>query len=338
MSVRVGVIGTGAMGASHARTLTEDVGGAEVSVVTDIDLDRAGAVAGRTGARVADDAGALIAAADVDAVLVVSHDATHADLVLACIAADKPVLCEKPLALTVEDCTRIVDAEREAGRRLVSVGFSRRFDTAIVEARRQVRDGLIGTPLLVHAAHRNVSTYPGGDSAASVHSSAIHELDQIPWVLDSPIIEVSWHAPRSTTHLPRRQDPQLILLRTADGVLADVEVFVNARYGYDIRFEVIGEDGIVALAPGARTVRSAELARSATIDADFIERFGDAYRAEMKSWIGSVRSGTYDPALARAIDGLRASAVAHTIVAAIDTPGDRRAVVYPAAAAVEGSR
>lgn len=329
MTVRVGVIGTGAMGSSHARTLTDEVGSAAVSVVTDIDLVRAGEVAARTGARTAPDAAALIADPDVDAVLIASHDSTHAELVLACIAAGKPVLCEKPLALTVEDCVRIVEAERRTGRRYVSVGFSRRFDPAIVELREQVRRGAVGTPLLIHAAHRNVSTY-AGDSAASVHSTAIHELDQIPWILGSPIVEVSWNAPRSTSLLPERQDPQLILLRTADGVLSTLEIFVNAVYGYDIRFEAIGETGTVALAPGGATVGTADLTRSTRIDADFIQRFADAYRRELTGWVASVRTGIADPDLAGAVDGLRATVVAHAVVDAISDPGRARAVAYPA--------
>lgn len=321
MALRIGVVGTGVMGAAHADTLTREVGGAEVSVVTDIDLDRARATADRCGARVAEDAQALIHSDDVDAVLVVSHDSTHADLVIESIAAGKPVLCEKPLALTVEDCRRVVDAEKHAGRRLVSVGFSRRFDEATVRLRESVRSGAVGVPLLIHAAHRNVSTYPVGGSASSVHSSAIHEIDQIPWLLDSPIVEVSWHAPRSTALLPDRQDPQLILLRTADGVLSTVEVFVNATYGYEIRCEVVGERGTVSLAQPALVTTSHELARVKEIDADFRARFADAYRRELAAWVTSIRSGTYHPDLADAVDGLRASIAAHRIVDAIDLPG-----------------
>lgn len=78
----------------------------------------------------------------------------------------------------------------------------------------------------------------------------MHEFDAVPWLLDSAITEVSRHAPRPTGSLPAGQefqDPQLILLRTADGVLSTIEVFLNARYGYDVRCDIVGEQGVLAV-------------------------------------------------------------------------------------------
>ena len=99
MTVRVGIIGTGVMGADHARMLGSTTAGATVGAVFDLDRDRASAaVAGIPDARVLDDPLSLVKDADVDAVLVASSDATHEEFVLACLGAGKPVLCEKPLA------------------------------------------------------------------------------------------------------------------------------------------------------------------------------------------------------------------------------------------------
>src|SRR5919107_198686 len=99
VTVNVGVIGLGMIGQEHIRRLTHVLAGARVAAVTDVDLDRAKAVAEGPQARV------------------------HA-----CIAADKQVFCEKPLATTREACERIVDAEAAAGHRLLMVGFMRRYD------------------------------------------------------------------------------------------------------------------------------------------------------------------------------------------------------------------
>jgi myo-inositol 2-dehydrogenase / D-chiro-inositol 1-dehydrogenase len=129
MTVRVGVIGTGMIGQDHIRRITEVIPGGRVAAVTDVDLDRAGQVAaGLAGARVHPTGQDLIADPDVDAVLVTSWGATHEEYVLAAIAAGKRVFCEKPLAPTAAGALRIVEAEMAAGRRLVQVGFMRRYD------------------------------------------------------------------------------------------------------------------------------------------------------------------------------------------------------------------
>ena len=135
--MRIGVIGVGIMGADHARILHRDVPHAEVVMIADVDRDRAAAVAaGIPGAEVTDDAHEVISAGDVDAVLVASSDATHAEYVHACLDLRKPVLCEKPLAPTAAECAAIVAAEDAVvgdGLPLVSVGFMRRFDPGYVE-------------------------------------------------------------------------------------------------------------------------------------------------------------------------------------------------------------
>ena len=98
--VRVGVIGVGQMGADHVARITERIKSARVSVLTDYFRDKAEELSASVpGSRVVDTAEELIAADDVDAVLIASPGMFHKDQVLACIAADKPVLCEKPLAM-----------------------------------------------------------------------------------------------------------------------------------------------------------------------------------------------------------------------------------------------
>jgi myo-inositol 2-dehydrogenase / D-chiro-inositol 1-dehydrogenase len=131
VSMGIGVIGAGVMGADHAYTVATEVARAHLVAVCDRDPGRAKkAVAEVRGARVITDPLALISTPDVRAVIVASPDETHAEYVLACIEAGKPVLCEKPLAPTTAEGQRVVEAEQAHGRRLVQVGFMRRFDPA----------------------------------------------------------------------------------------------------------------------------------------------------------------------------------------------------------------
>ena len=313
MTLRVGVVGAGVMGADHVRTLSRSVPGAQVVQVADVELARAqAAVAEVPAARAGADPYALVADAGVDAVLVASADATHAELVLAALAAGKPVLCEKPLAPSLAECRRVGAAERQAVRRpdrpLVHVGFMRRFDPGYAELRAHLQADGCGVPLLVHCVSRGVSSAPGATTASSISGSAVHEFDVVPWLLGAPVTEVSWHAPRSAGTRPGLHDPQLLLLRTADGVLSTVEVFLDARYGYDIRCEVVGTAGTVALAEPVRTVTDAGLRRSSRYAADWRPRFADAYRLQLQAWVEAVVAGRPSP-LATAEDGLRAAEV-----------------------------
>jgi myo-inositol 2-dehydrogenase/D-chiro-inositol 1-dehydrogenase len=333
VTVRVGVIGTGIMGADHAATLHHRVAGATVTMVADLDLARAREVADALpGVRAGDDGFALIGDPAVDAVVVASADATHADLTVAAVEARKPVLCEKPLAPTLPECLRVVQAELAAvgtaGPGLVSVGFMRRFDPGYLELKAALEAGACGTPLLVHCVSRGVGSGPGSTSESSVTGSAVHELDAVPWLLDAPVVEVGWHAPRSTGAVPGLQDPQLILLRTADGALATVEVFLNARYGYDIRCEVVGDRGTVALANPARVVTDADRRRATGYPADWRPRFADAYRNELQAFIDAVTAGRPSP-LATARDGLVAGAVADAVITSMHDGGRTVAVEPP---------
>src|SRR5512141_1384553 len=158
----VGVIGTGGMGPRHALNLHRAVGNARVAAVYDLDQDRARQVAGRCGqARVSADPETLINDPHVDAVLVASPDEAHARLTLACLQAGKPILSEKPLATTVDEAVRVLEAEVSVGQRLVSVGYMRRFDPQHMAVKAAVADGALGRPLLFKGVHRN-ATVPHG--------------------------------------------------------------------------------------------------------------------------------------------------------------------------------
>ena len=321
VTVRVGVVGTGNMGADHIRTLQRAVAGAQVSVVADYDRAVAETVGAEVGARVADDGHALIADADVDAVIIASHDSTHHQYAMATIAAGKPTLCEKPLAPTLAACEEIVAAEAAAGGGLLSLGFMRRFDPAHTELRAAIDADVVGPVLRITAASRNVVSYPDTTSESIITNSVIHELDAIPWLLGSPVVEVAWLAGRATSKVPAGvADPQLTLLRTADGVLASVDMYVNAEYGYDLRCEVLGERGTLSLTDPARLTVDLGRRHSTSYPLDWRPRFADAYRLELQAWVTALATGTPSP-LATAADGLAASRVADAVITSMHTGG-----------------
>ena len=150
MTVRIGLIGAGVMGADHARTIASGVGGAELTAVYDKDIDRARSAARSCGeTRVAETADELIADPKIDAVLVPSPDETHASLAVACIGAGKPALVEKPLASTLDECRAVISAEMKGGRRLIQVGFMRRFDPGYLAMKEALAQNRLGGAALL---------------------------------------------------------------------------------------------------------------------------------------------------------------------------------------------
>jgi myo-inositol 2-dehydrogenase/D-chiro-inositol 1-dehydrogenase len=296
MTVRVGVIGVGMIGQDHVRRLTHVLSGAQVVAVTDADPARAQVVAdGLHGVRVHATGQELIRADDVDAVLVASWGATHEEYVLASIEARKPVFCEKPLATTEEACQRILDAEVASGRRLVMVGFMRRYDASYQAVKAAVDEGAIGTPLLMHCAHRNPSVPPYGfTTEMMITDSAIHEIDLVRWMFGEEVAATTVLKPRrSSKGSDDLHDPLVVLLEMASGVLVDVELSLNIGYGYDIRGEVVGENGTAALAETAAAVVKGGGRFAGRVPADWRERFIRAYDVELQDWIDAVAVGGF---------------------------------------------
>ncbi len=326
MTVRVGVIGVGMIGQDHIRRLTQVLSGGAVVAVADVDAARAERVAaGLPGAKLHQTGQDLISDGDVDAVVVTSWGPTHESYVLASIEAGKPVFCEKPLATTKEACLRIVDAEVASGQRLVQVGFMRRYDAAYQALKAALGDGGIGTPLLMHCAHRNPSVPPYGfTTEMMISDSAVHEIDLVRWLFDEEVVATNIFKPRRSSKASTDlHDPLTVLLEMASGVLVDVEVFVNATYGYDIRGEVVGESGTVALGEVDDAVVRLGGQRSGRVPADWRERFSRTFDAELQDWLAAVAAGTSTGP--SSWDGYAATVVAESCLEALRT-GNRATV------------
>lgn len=294
MTLRLGVIGTGAIGQDHIHRITNNLSGATIVAVTDVNAEQAYAVvkAENIDAKVYETGHEVIDASNVDAILVTSWGPSHAEFVLASIAAGKPVFCEKPLATTADDCRKIVEAETSYGKRLVQVGFMRRYDQGYRALKKVIDDGNIGETLMLHCAHRNPSvpdTYTG-DMALT--DSFVHEIDVLRWLLNDDYISAQVILPRRTRHADKNlQDPHFILLETTKGIRIDVEVFVNCQYGYDIQCQVVGETGTANLPEPLSVLMRSEAKRSTEILTDWKKRFIDSYDVELQEWIDSTIKG-----------------------------------------------
>jgi myo-inositol 2-dehydrogenase / D-chiro-inositol 1-dehydrogenase len=308
MTIKIGLIGAGVMGTDHARILSKAVAGAALVAVSDPDAERCRKIVEMCGtARTCADPLDLIQDKNVDAVLVASPDATHGTLVLACLDVGKPVLCEKPLAPSIDECLKVIERESALGKRLITVGYMRRFDPGYVEMKRRLEDGELGAALIMHCIHRNVASPSFMTGPMLITNSAVHEFDIARFVLGREVRRITVVTPRKTG-LSTMQDPQILLLEMDDGVVVNAEVFINAQYGYDVRAELVCEKGTIALrAPHDVTVKHAA-EEGFAFPSDWRPRFAHAYRAELQAWAASLRTGV--PAGATAWDGYVATAVA----------------------------
>ena len=325
--IPVGVVGTGGMGGMHAHCLHRKVAGARVAAVSDVDAERAGTVAEECGgAAVFGDAVEMIRDEGVEAVVVASPDPTHAELVLECLRLGKPVLCEKPLATSPEEALGIVEAEVEAGRKLVQVGFMRRYDPQHVEVKNVALSGAIGRPVLFKGWHRNLRMPPGADSAWVVINAAIHDLDSARWMLDAEVKEVFVRGLNTTGSGEGEFDLQLIQLTFADGRLATIEVNVDARFGYEVGVEVVGARGTAHTAPPSGAVVRLDRSFSQRVDEDWLGRFEPAYTIELQEWVGSIADRR--PPTPDSWDGYASLVVAGACIASIRS-GNPEVVAVP---------
>ncbi len=293
MVLAIGIIGLGAMGSDHVKRVATRINGAKLAGVCDLKQDLAEKYAKEYGAKVYRTGIELIDSPDIDAVMVVTrpHE-THEQFVLHAIEVGKYVFCEKPLTLSAAGCQKIVDAEVKGGKRLVQVGFMRRYDPGYIEMKQLLDSHKYGEPLLIHATHRNKSVDETYDTSMSIIETAIHEADVLHWLLGEDYES-------GTTFLPKKQtkythsklhDPQVITLDTKSGTHIDLEVFVNDQIGYDINCSVVCEDGIINLRTPFVTSLKTNMHEETHIPEEFTERFKTAYDHEIQHWVNDVAS------------------------------------------------
>jgi predicted dehydrogenase len=249
--VRFGIIGAGEVGALRARAIAR-IPAVTLAAVADRDPARASAVADRHGCTRYEDADALLADPAVEAVIVSTPPALHREHVLAALASGRPVLCEKPLAPTVEDCRPMVEEAERLGLALAT-GFNIRRFPAFDLAHRTLVEGRIGDLDFVRAYHG----HQGGaefthESVHDVRSSGggtlmdngIHLLDLTRWFLGD-VAEVKGYRRQSLWRFAGCEDNGFALLRNREGKVAMLQSSWTEWRGYGFFLEAYGTRGFV---------------------------------------------------------------------------------------------
>ena len=297
--VKFAVLGCGRIGRMHALNLARHPR-AELTYVYDVAGDAAAATAQATGAREAGDVEAILAAREVEAVLIASSTDTHLDLLVRAVEAGKAVLCEKPIDLDLAK----VDAtwERIKGRDpIVMVGFNRRFDPSFKALRERIRGGEIGKLEQVIITSRD----PGPPPVAYIRVSgglfrdmAIHDFDMARYLMGdiAAVQAIGANLVDPAIEETGDIDAAMITLVAKSGAICQISNSRRSAYGYDQRVEAFGERGM--LQAGNQRPTTLSFWGAAATDAKdpvlnfFIERYTPAYNAEIGHFVDCVERGT----------------------------------------------
>lgn len=348
-AIRTAVIGVGPMGRFHAVSVAERVPGLVLAAIADPDLPTATRLAERLGVRkVTDDPATVFADPEIDAVVIASPPRWHPDQMRAASAAGKAVFCEKPGALTLSELDQTLAVLDAAGTPL-QFGFNRRYAADFADAHRGL--STIGTPQLLRSLTRDPAPLiPETIKPSAIFiETLIHDFDMLNWC-NQGAQAVGVYAVADALVRPDRAadgllDTAVVTIRYDSGALATAEASLQTSYGYDVRLEVFGPDGMVLAGgspwPGTRRYGPAGVtARTAQRN---VELFHDAYVAELTDFRDMVRAWRAGldprglvatrPAMAGGADARRAFAIAQaaiesttsgTAVAVPDTPPGQR--------------
>lgn len=312
--LRIGVLGCGRIGQVHARSLMR-LDGVKLVAVADAFASSAEALAAKTGAEVRDTA-AILASADIDAVILCTPTDTHYDLIHAAARAGKAIFCEKPVDMSadrIRDCIKVVEDHNVP----FLTAFNRRFDPNFANVQARIRAGEIGEVEIVTILSRDPAPPPVSyikSSGGIFRDMMIHDFDMARFLLgEEPVQVFAVGAALVDPAIGEAGDVDTaaVTLTTASGKICTISNSRRASYGYDQRIEVHGSKGMLR----AENIleNSVEVAtdagfRRAPAQNFFLERYESAYLSEMASFVKAVASGV-SPAPS-ITDGLRAQLIA----------------------------
>src|SRR5215213_4236323 len=290
----------GGIGSFHTESLARRVADAELAAVADPAEETAERVASSLGSAYATpDPADVMEDSSIEAVVIAAPASTHADLIEAATGAGKAVFCEKPMALTLNDADRAIEAASAAGVPL-QVGFNRRFAPDFRATYDLVVSGGLGKPQLLRSLTRD----PGLEDPSIVKpwtiflETLIHDFDTLRW-LNPGAKAVEVYAVSDALVRPDWKDRGLldtavVLVRFDNGAMATAEASFQAVYGYDVRGEVFGSAGMV-MAGDVRLMSTTFYSEKGVVH-DTVRRnvdlFHDAYTGELAHFVDCVRNGT----------------------------------------------
>ncbi|MGO1402973.1 MAG: inositol 2-dehydrogenase [Flaviflexus sp.] len=295
--IKIGIIGAGRIAQVHARSVSAH-SNATLSVVSDPVEQAASALARANGARWTLSADDLIADPEVDAVIICSPTPFHAEQVLACAKAGKPVLCEKPIAMDMDTVDQL-EKDLEGLNPTVMMGFNRRFDPSFAKIHSLAEEGAAGKIEQVTIISRDPAAPPVEYIATSggiFKDMTIHDFDTARFFLGDI---------KTVVAIGQNLDPALkdtgdfdgavITLTNAEGATATITNSRHCASGYDQRLEVFGDRATL----NADNIRptTVRISNGTVTDGQdpyldfFLARYEAAYSVELDEFLSAIDEG-----------------------------------------------
>jgi scyllo-inositol 2-dehydrogenase (NAD+) len=301
----IGVIGLGRMGRVYAYHTARQIEGATLVAAADPSQAALSEFSAQVpGVQVHSDYHDLLNDPHIQGVIVASPTSTHPEVVIAAAQAGKAIFCEKPLALTLSATDEVAAVVQKTGVPL-QVGFMRHFDVGYVDAKRKIDAGLIGQPVSIRSIGRDpyrtsLEFANPAISGGLIVDMAIHDLDSIRWLMGDEVQRV--YTEVASLVYPELLDVgdvdnAMITLRFEHGGLGNVEVSRTAIYGYDIRCEVVGAEGTIAIGYLRETPVLVMNKAGVTHDVvpHFPQRFGKAYTTQIEAFVECLQNDAPPP-------------------------------------------
>jgi len=325
--INVGIIGTGVMGAGHARFIKQHVPDATVVGLSDVDPNKISKLSDELGTVLFSTANPeeLMNDLRVNAVIIASPDPLHVEHLRLAISSGKQILCEKPIATTIEDAQMIASEirkyESQVVKKMINFGFMRRFDPCYQEVRRLIATGDFGAPTFFRTVTRNVSS-TGATSTGLFTNIAIHDFDIYRWLFNDEWESIkSFYPKRSSLSPEGLNDPLIIIGRLKSGITMVGDIVAFNNYGFDCRVEVICEKGTIQIGTHGDVITQVNGFGGATkggkMAENWMTRFEPSYIEELKAWVEEVKTGVINTDLATVEDALVANEVCALGIASI---------------------
>ncbi|MEV0602360.1 Gfo/Idh/MocA family oxidoreductase [Streptomyces sp. NPDC050315] len=326
-TLQLATIGAGRIGSNHAEIVARHVPGATLAAISDPVPGAAERLATALDVPLATtDVAEVLDRADIDGVLITAPARAHTDLVVAAATAGKHVFVEKPMAVTLEDADLAIAAAEEAGI-VLQVGFNRRFAPGFAAARAAIDERKVGAPQLLRSLTRDPGPFTADPSRIPQWTifleTLIHDFDTVCW-LNPGATPVRVHATADALVRPDAKadghlDTAVVTIRFDNGAIATTEASFSALYGYDVRAEVFGSEGMVTAGNGRRTDMTYYGADG--IQADTARRDTEllraAYTAELRAFTDAICNQSPVPVTGH--DARRALSIALAAIRSIKT-------------------
>jgi scyllo-inositol 2-dehydrogenase (NAD+) len=302
--LNVGLIGLGRLGNLYARYFLGRISRANLQAIAEPREGVAESFAAENGVpRWYTDYRDMLAAKEIDAVLIVTPTNTHRDIAIEATQAGKAIFCEKPLSLSIEESLDVKQAIDRSGV-YFQMGFMRRFDRGYAAARQKIVDGVVGTPVLVKSSARDpfrpsLEYLNPKNSGGLIIDCGIHDIDVARWLMGE--IDQVYSIGGVLAYPEMKEiddiDNAVVTLRFASGALGVMDISRNGIYGYDIRTEILGTKGTLKIGYLRETPLMVLTKEGATHDTVpyFMERFDQAYVDQLQAFVDNVLANKPPP-------------------------------------------